>query len=347
VFNTWRYLFWAAVSAAMLLSWGCVPELISPPFEPGDLRPPAVVDWRASAAHELRIVFDEAVRAKAADFSCADTIGIAAVGVGADGRELVIALDGEQEPGKAFSVSGLVFDLHGNATSFILPFWAHNPSPARLVINELGTVASASHPDAVEFYVKGAGSLAGLAFYVGLRGDYDHRYVFPHCEVAAGDYIVLHLRPQGLEGERDELLDKAASTGLDALPEAWDFWYREGGGGLPDKNGAVSLYDTPGGTIMDALLYSDRGGASEERYGGFGTASFQARATALIEAGAWTKAAEQARPGDCASSLGITSTRTLNRASDSEDRDHRDDWHIAPTSGISLGRVNGDEAYSP
>jgi hypothetical protein len=337
----------SAVFAAMLLSWGCVPELISPPFEPGDLRPPAVVDWRSSAARELLIVFDEAVRAEAADFSCAEDVGVSAVASGADGRELVITLSRDQAPGEAFSLSGLAFDLHGNATSFILPFWAYNPSPALLVINELGTVASASHPDAVEFFAKGAGSLAGLAFYVGLRGDYDHRYVFPHCEVAAGDYIVLHLRPQGIEGERDELFDKAASAGLDALPEAWDFWYREGGGGLPDKNGAVSLYDTPGGSIMDALLYSDRGGSADERYGGFGTASFQARATALIEAGAWSKAAEQARPGDCASSLGITSTRTLNRASDSGDSDHRDDWHIAPTSGISLGRVNGDEAYSP
>jgi hypothetical protein len=74
--SVWRYMVQSAVFAAMLLSWGCVPELISPPFEPGDLRPPAVVDWRSSAARELLIVFDEAVRAEAADFSCAEDVGV-------------------------------------------------------------------------------------------------------------------------------------------------------------------------------------------------------------------------------------------------------------------------------
>ncbi|HAE22135.1 MAG TPA: hypothetical protein DCG47_07415 [Spirochaetaceae bacterium] len=345
--TAWRYGFWAAALTAMLLSWCCVPELISPPFEPGDLRPPAVVDWRSSAARELRIAFDEAVRAELADFACAEDVGIAAVQAGTDGRELVILLERDQEPGKAFSLSGLAFDLHGNATSFILPFWGHNPRPAGIAINELGSVASASHPDALEFYVKSAGNLAGLAFYVGLRGDYDHRYIFPPCEVAAGDFVVLHLRPQGIESERDELSDKGSSGGLDATPDAWDFWYRAGGGGLPDKNGALSLYDTPGGSIMDALLYSDRGADSTANYGGFGTASFQARATAIVEAGAWLKAADRVSPGDCASSLGITSTRTLNRGSDSKDSDHKDDWHIVPTSGISLGRVNSDAVYNP
>lgn len=337
----------AAALLAMLVSWCCVPDLISPPFEPGDLRPPAVLDWGANGAQTARIVFDEAVQAELSDFSCSEELGIVALEAGADGRELFVLLDRDCAPGQAFSVSGLACDMQGNATSFILPFWGHNPRPARLLINELGSVASASHPDAVEFFAQGAGSLAGLAFYVGLPGDYDHRYIFPACEVAVGDYIVLHMRPQGIDEERDEVLDRAVSGGLDATAGAWDFWYRAGGGALPDKNGALSLYASPGGSVMDALLYSDRSADSDERYGGFGTAAFQARATALIEAGAWLKAAEAASPADCASSLGITSTRTLNRSSDSKDGDSRADWHIAPTSGISLGRANGDEAYTP
>jgi hypothetical protein len=41
----------------------CIPDPVIAVFEPGDLRPPAVVSWGATGPAELLVVFDEAVQA--------------------------------------------------------------------------------------------------------------------------------------------------------------------------------------------------------------------------------------------------------------------------------------------
>ena len=111
----------------------------------------------------------------------------------------------------------------------------------------------------------------------------------------------MHFKPSGDPGEVDETLDMAGSAGLDASPSAFDFWV-PGGDGLGGNNGVLSLYERPGGAMLDGVLYSNRTSESDELYGGFGTADTLFRARELVSDGGWKIAGEQRRPrGRCQS----------------------------------------------
>jgi len=204
-----------------------------------------------------------------------------------------------------------------------------------------------THPDLAELAVLESGNLAGLAFRVGCAACQVLVYVFPACEVAAGEYVVLHLKPQGIPEERDETEDVSASGGLDAYPYSRDFWYPGGDGALPGENGLVTLYRSTTGPVLDALLYSARTSASDAKYGGFGTQALLDQARAVVADGAWRIAGTEVRPEEAARSEGCTSTRTLCRSSGSEDTDSASDWHVVPTKGSTVGGPNSDAVYVP
>jgi hypothetical protein len=344
----------------------CIPDPVIAVFEPGDLRPPAVVSWGATGPAELLVVFDEAVQADPGAFAVARRatgqegddasppgepgswqVSIVSVMQGAASEEILVVLDSDQGPGLAYILTGLVSDSAGNLSSFVLPYWGFNPDPARLVINELLTEGSSTRPDAIELFAHQSGNLAGLTLFIGSPGSHDLRYVFPACNVAVGEFMILHLKPQGLPEELDELDDVTLSGGIDASPVARDFWVRGEPGALPGKNGVVTLCVSPTGTIMDAVAYSERTSDSDTKYSGFGTAVFRDRVGQIAASGAWVIQGASPRPEDCARSTGTTSTRTICRSSDSVDTDSAGDWHIVPTRGISLGSPNSDEVHVP
>lgn len=334
------------VGAVAMMFPGCVPEPLAPLFEPGDMRPPAIVSWGAEDERRVVVVFDEPLSEALPVFGASPGPEVASVVVADDGLSVQVDLDGSQEPGASYALTGAVADGSGNRCDFLLPYWGYNPDPPLLVINELLTEGSSTHPDAVELYVADGGQCAGLTFFVGVPSDWDVRYVFAPLRVEQGDYIVLHLKPEGLEAEIDESVERTASGGRDASAGAWDLWYRGGDGALSGKNGALSVCLTPNGPILDAVPYSERTVGSDTRYGGFGTASLRDRVSAIVAAGAWT-ASDPPVPEDCARSVGTTSTRTICRSSGSVDTDSAADWHIVPTSGSTLGRANRDDVYAP
>jgi len=357
----------------------CIPDPVIAVFEPGDLRPPAVVSWGATGPAELLVVFDEAVRPDPKAFDVArrlsyqeltgqeltaqdgtatslpsepearlvPVVSILSVREGPTSDGVLVVLDGDQEPGLAYVLTGLVSDGAGNLSSFVLPYWGFNADPAWLVINELLTEGTSSRPDALELFVDRGGNLAGLTLFIGSPGLHDLRYVFPACGVAGGEFIILHLKPQGLPEELDELDDVTLSGGQDASKEARDFWVSGEPGSLSGKNGVVTLCASPTGAIMDAVAYSERTSESDTKYDGFGTAAFRDRVAEIVAYAAWAIQGGKPAPGDCARSTGTTSTRTICRSSDSADTDSAGDWHIVPTKGISLGKANSDEVYMP
>lgn len=343
----WRTVVWLWVfAAAFVLVVSCVPEPVAAVFAAADLRPPAVASWGPAGGAEVVIVFDEEIEVAGPGFASTPGPGIVATRVGEDDQSVIVTLDGGQLPGAAYAVSGVVSDMAGNLSSFVLPYWGFNPDPPLLMINELITEGTTTHPDAVELFVVEGGNCAGLAFFVGSPDDFDVRYLFPALVVEAGDYIILHLKPQALEAETDEVGDKGVSGGIDANAAAWDLWYHGGDGALSGKNCALSLCASPRGAVLDAVLYSERTVESDINYGGFGTAVLRDRVAALVAAGAWS-ASDPPRPEDCARSTGTTSTRSICRSSDSADTDAGTDWHIVPTKGATLGAVNVDEVYAP
>ena len=334
------------VSLAAMVMAACVPHAAPSVFTVGDMRPPAVTTWGPTSSRQLVVAFDEELAEILPGVVSSPGAPVTACSIGDDGHSVVIVLGADQVPGSAYAVSGIVADAAGNQSSFVLPYWGHNPNPPRILCNELLTEGTSTHPDAIEFYVERGGECAGLAFFVGEPNSFDIRYIFPRLAVEAGDYIVLHLKPQGLEIEIDERLDRSASAGIDASAGAWDLWYRGGNGALSGKNGALSLCLSPNGGYIDAVLYSERTVESDTNYGGFGTAALRDRVAAIVAAGAW-HASDPPRPEDCARSTGTTSTRTICRSSSSADTDSGTDWHIVPTKGSSLGLPNGDAVYTP
>lgn len=336
--------------SSILLFFACIPELDPGSSGLGDTSPPALVSWRLDASTALTIIFDEAVSALAQDFFLRDGAEPEPVGdcrPGDTPDSVVVTLSRAPEPGRPVMLDGSVADGKGNSVTFSLPFWGFNPTPARLMLNEIISQGSSSRPDLVEFRVLDGGNLAGLCFLVGSVLDYEHRYVFPNRVVEPGDYVVLHMKPLGNPLELDELQAKDQSAGVDANPEAWDFWYRGDGGGLPGTNGVLSLASSPYGSYQDALLYSDRTSQSDQKYRGFGSAATRDRADALFAAGMWLAAGEMVAPEDCFPSGGTTSTRSMCRGSASLDCDAASDWHIVPTKGATPGSVNSDEVYAP
>ena len=113
------------------------------------------------------------------------------------------------------------------------------------------------------------------------------------------------------------------------------------------NNGAVSVFDRPGGECLDALIYSTRTTGSDELYGGFGSADMKTRAEELAACGAWIAAGSRVTPEDAVNPEGSTATRSLCRSSTSTDTNQSCDWHIVPTRRATFGGANSDEIYVP
>jgi hypothetical protein len=324
---------------------GCESEIVAGILAPRDLTPPSVASWNSEGSREFVVEFDEDVSATPSGFAVVPAMGT--LTVQAEGKDLKITSEAAAVPGASYSLEGTVLDACGNSTSFVLPFWGYNPRLPVVLINEALTQGSSTHPDAVELAILSTGNLAGLTFRVGSAGYSVLRYILPSCEAAAGEFVVLHLKPQGIAVEVDELADTGASGGLDASNGGRDFWYRGGDGALSGENGAVSLYGSPTGMLVDALLYSSRTSASDTKYAGFGSQALLDQATDIVAAGGWKTAGGAVSPEDAAASGCTTATRTLCRSSASADTDSSADWHVVPTRGSSLGAANSDEVYSP
>ncbi len=327
--------------AAALLA-GCGPlEDLREKLEP-DLKPPILLGLRAREM-SLELDFDEPPVCSPGQVRAVPALEVASVQ--AEANRLCLTCPG-QAAGQRYVLEIEVADARGNLLELAVELYGYNPAAPRLLINEFTTQGSDTHPDLVELFAAGGGDMAGLALYQGTAGSWVDRLVFPAFEVRAGDYILVHFKPQGLPEEVDEPGDPALSGGLDASPAAYDFWV-PGGTGLSGNNGVLSLYDRPGGALHDGVLYSNRTSTSDTLYRGFGSADTLARAEELLREGGWLAAEEAVRPEDAVNPDSSTATRSLCRSSASTDSDAADDWHVVPTRGSTFGTVNSDERYVP
>ena len=263
-----------------------------------------------------------------------------------DGNSLVIEFASPQQPGTQYYIDGSVGDARGNSTDLILHFYGFNPCVPDVLIYEFTTQGSTTHPDLVELYVRTPGNCAGMCLYEGTERNWEEMFVIPPIEVETGDFILVHFKPQGIPGEVDETSQTDVSEGCDAHPDAYDLWL-PGGSGLSGNNGTITLYASPHGSLVDAVLYSNRTSASDESYRGFGSLDVMERADELQEAGGWVAAGELIAPEDAINPDDSTSTRSICRAADPEDSNCSGDWHIVPTGGYSFGEINTDEVYEP
>ena len=307
-----------------------------------DLTPPALQGLRVRERW-LELDFDEAPVCSPEEVRVLPQLAVAELEV--LDRQLRIAFPG-QVPGLKYTAELGVADGHGNRLEFAAEFYGWNPRAPVVLINEFTTRGSDTHPDLVELVAVSAGDMAGIALCQGTASSWEERFVFPSFPVRAGEYLLVHFKPQGIPAELDEPGAPGLSGGLDASPTARDFWV-PGGRGLSGNNGVLSVYDRPGGVLADGVLYSNRTSASDSLYRGFGSAVTLARAEELAREGGWLTAQEEVRPEDAVNPESSTATRSLNRSSGSADTDAAADWHVVPTRGSTFGTANSDERYVP
>jgi hypothetical protein len=327
--------------APVVILAGCGPwqelqEALNP-----DVLPPVLLAVRMADDHTLELNFDEEVRSPPESLQIVPELVV--IGTEASGGVLAVAVT-DQQPGSRYTLEATVSDLCGNSLSFLAEFYGYNPQIPGLVINEITTRGTGNHPDVVELAVRKDGNMGGLVLYQGTPSSHDDRLVFPSFPVRVGDFVLVHFRPAGLPEELDETDDPTLSGGFDASESAYDFWIPEGSG-LSGNNGVLSLYASPGGSIVDGVLYSNRSEDSDEQYGGFGTRNAWERAQELIRDGGWRITAGLVRPEDAVNPEGSTGTRSICRDASSTDTDSKSDWHIVPTLGFSFGQVNSEEVY--
>ena len=331
----------------LLSCCGQLPDLRS--FEDVDLKPPVLLKVVPADGLGLRLVFDEPLSERSV-FILEE--GPEVTEVRFLREEVELDLSESQIPGKPYILGGDTRDLRGNSLSFLVRFYGFNPSPPDMVINEFINQGSSTHPDVVELKVLSPGNAAGLVLCEGTTDTWSDRFVFPSLELCAGEYLLVHFKPQGIPGEVDETGPGdqpetfTASEGLDASPLCRDFWV-SGGDGLAGNNGTLTLYGFPQGPLLDGLLFSNRTSSSDTDYRGFGSRDVLAQAEQLYEEGGWTIGGELIAPEDGINPEDSTATRSICRNRDEPNSRSKTDWHIVPSGGYTLGYENSEEIYTP
>jgi len=271
----------AILSAACLAAAGCAQDPSIAAYPTADLRPPGLLDAGPSSSRKVLLHFDEAVTPVAGSIAIEPP---AAVSGSAEGETLVVDFGSEQSPGADYALVGEVDDLRGNRTRFLIRFVGWNDRAPPLMLSEVQTGKNSSktkpHRDFVELEAMADGNVGGeeLSWTSSVKSA---AYRFPGIEVKKGDYIVLHLAPEGIPDERDELgSDLSASGGIDATAAGRDLWCSSMG--LPDASGAVSLCVRPGSPPMDGLFYADDG-----KSGALDDNKLSEMLSSLSSAGAW------------------------------------------------------------
>ena len=308
----------------------------------GTAAPPVATEVSNSSSSLITLKFDKEISADPSDFMIVPEVGISSVEC--HGQTVEVYPAQPLVAGEEYFIKGTVQDSKRNSTSFGMTFFGFNPDLPVLLINEFTTNGSGKHPDTVELYVRKGGNAAGITLFGGTKTTFQDKFILPSFHVNTGDYVLIHLKPQGIETEVDETERKDEAKGYDSCDTAWDFWV-QGGSGLSGNNGALTLYTNPYGQLMDAALYTNRTSESDSNYRGFGSAKFMLQADEIAESGGWNFEADEIAPEDCIWSADSTATRSICRSGTSADTDSKGDWHTVPTSRFSFGKENSDEIY--
>ena len=258
---------------------------------------------------------------------------------------LVLCPEEALTPGRACTVPLSVEDKSGNSNNFIIRFWGWNPELPGLLINEFNPEGSGNNPDTIELYCINDGNCAGITLHYGTAEHSEYRYILPDLEMKQGEFLLIHCRPEGLAEELNETNLKDESGGKLASDLAWDLWLPEDSG-LSGSNGILTLYKSPMGEMLDAVIYSDREPDPEDDLLGWTSRTFDAAAD-LFESGDWLFSSEDISPLEAVRSEYTTGTRSLCRSSSSFDSDSAADWHTVPTGGKTFGEINSDDVYVP
>jgi hypothetical protein len=330
-------LWAAAVLAVAATGFGCSQEAAAAVYPAADMRPPDLLDAGPEGPTSFALRFDEAVTPVAGSLAARPEASLSGR---AEGELLLVAFAEPQAPGADYALTGEVEDARGNRTRFLVRFAGWNDRAPRLRLSEAQTGKNDSktrpHRDFVEIEALGDGNIWGeeLEWTSSVKSA---TYRFAPAEVRRGEFIVLHLAPQGLPEEKDELGDGlSASGGVDATPGGRDLWCPALP--LPDSSCVLQLRLRPGEAPIDGLFYADgaKGGPLPE-------GRLAAAMAALREAGAWPVAGAVPAWEDAVPWKG-SSGKSLCRSASGTARG-KADWYACASGAQSPGAANaGPEA---
>ena len=243
-------------------------------------------------------------------------------------------------PGEKLTADLLAQDEKGNTINVLVPFRTRNDRIPAMLINELRTEYSKPKAEFIEFKILEAGNLGALRVFI--VGNYKAPlvYEFLPVEVAAGEYVMLHLRTME-ELNRDEYgSNKDESGGVDAIAGVRDFW-APGTAKLLHKTDMVYVLDQDD-RVIDAIMLS------ENPDPWWNKDYFAEAADFLFQQGAWKSPdGKIAGPKDAVDSFNIKTamTRSISRDEATPDTNTAADWYITATSGITPGKPNNPNRF--
>jgi len=242
--------------------------------------------------------------------------------------------------GERLTADLLAEDSNSNTINVLVPFLTRNSRIPPLLINEIRTEYSKPKCEFIELKTLQAGNLGALRIFI--AGNYKAPlvYEFPPVEVAAGEYITLHLRTTE-ESNCDELgknLDE--SGGIDSSPTARDLWIPSASK-LLHKTDVIYVLDQDD-NVVDSVLLSENGDP-------WWSKDYLAEAAEfLFKAGAWTNPdGKICSPADAVLSGGTTLTRTICRDETLKvSSGTAADWYITANSSATPGKPNNPKRYN-
>ncbi len=332
----------AVLLTATALS-GCNPVAEYQAIYTGDMDPPRFGAVEPVNEEMVRLRFDEPVEV-AADTLLIDGQPVSPTRVTVSATDVEVRAKERFSPGAEYHLQGIFADEAGNTAAVSTHFYGPNPGLPELIINEFNPEGSASNPDMVELLALEAGNIGGAVLYEGSPSDWESRLVLPAVEVEAGAFILLHWKPEGIPEEVDELTSTDESGGINAHPEAWDYWLPDGDG-YSNTNGSLVLAAYPGGPVLDAVIFSTKRYEPGEDDRGFGWESVVRRNEEIHALGEWEIEGDVIVPEDAIDPADSSATRSINRSPGAPDTNSAADWHIVPSGGATFGYENSVERY--
>jgi hypothetical protein len=257
-----------------------------------------------------------------------------------DGSVVRVVFSGGPGPGEKITADLLVEDDKGNTMNVLVPLRTRNVRMPAMRINELRTEYSKPKAEFIEFKVLEKGNPAALRLFLAGNSKAPMVYEFPGMELAAGEYILLHLRSME-ETNRDETGDNLdASGGGDAVAGVRDLW-RPGTEKVLHKTDVVYLLDQDD-KVIDAVILAENSDPSWSKEYLAEAAEF------LYTQGAW-EAEDGGLSGPAAAvntfNIKTAMTRSVSRDETAADSNTLADWYITATGGISPGTPNKPERF--
>ncbi|GHV87137.1 hypothetical protein AGMMS50255_4330 [Spirochaetia bacterium] len=298
---------------------------------------PVFLTCKAVSPREISFQFSHAVRVVSLNFE-----PVLPVASTSDGATVNVVLEEALELGVSITADLLVEDHAGNTLNVLVPFRARNNSMPKLLITELRTEYSKPKTEFIEFKALEAGNLGAIRLYIPGNTKNPLAFEFPPVDVAAGEYILIHLRtPDGETGTTNETgSNLGLSGGTDAKASARDFWV-PGTEKLLHKTDIVYLMDQDD-KIIDAVMMSENPDSSWSKE------AFVTAAELLHQQGAWTAAdGGIPAPKDAVITANIKTslTRSISRDETVSDTDSAANWYITATSGVTPGEPNNPKRF--